>query len=114
MDHARRRRTTLTYGSSPALADGVLVVFLNGLYGLDAKTGKLLWEQPRVRNNVGAAAGGDARRAGRCSSRSAATSSGPRDGELLFRPRGSSAAGDTGWSPPVHPGRPACTCRSTA
>src|SRR5262249_30491058 len=44
----------LNYGSSPALADGVLVVFLNILYGLDARTGKLLWEQRRVRNNIAA------------------------------------------------------------
>src|SRR5262249_8093529 len=47
----------LTYGSSPALAGGVLVVYLNGLFGLDARTGKLLWTQPRVRNNVAALLG---------------------------------------------------------
>jgi len=44
----------LTYGSSPALADGVLVTFLNRLYGIDAKIGKQLWEQPKVRQNVAA------------------------------------------------------------
>src|SRR5262249_1976408 len=42
----------LTYGSSPALAGGVLVVYLNQLFGLDAKTGKLLWQQKKIRNNV--------------------------------------------------------------
>src|SRR5262249_31098809 len=47
----------INYGSSPALADGVLVVFQNGLYGLDARSGKLLWEQRRVRYNVGAVLG---------------------------------------------------------
>jgi len=44
----------LTYGSSPALADGVLVTFLNRLYGFDVKTGEQLWEQPKVRQNVAA------------------------------------------------------------
>jgi outer membrane protein assembly factor BamB len=90
----------LTYGSSPALADGVLVVFLNGLYGLDAATGRLRWQQRRVRRNVGALLGttiagkpvvvtqrGDFVR--------------PSDGALLFRPRDSTASGDTGWAPPV-------------
>src|SRR5262249_19955992 len=90
----------LNYGSSPALADGVLVVFLNGLYGLDAETGKVLWKQQRIRNNVGAVQGiaingtplivtqrGDIIR--------------PRDGEMLYRPRDSAASGDTGWAPPV-------------
>jgi hypothetical protein len=90
----------LTYGSSPALADGVLVVFLNGLFGLDAKTGKELWKQAKIRNNVGAVQGvklagqpvivtqrGDIIR--------------PSDGEILFRPRDSWATGDIGWAPPV-------------
>lgn len=48
---------SLSYGSTPALADGVLVVFLNGLFGLDAKTGKLLWQKDRIRNNVGSLLG---------------------------------------------------------
>jgi outer membrane protein assembly factor BamB len=91
---------SLTYGSSPALAGGVLVVYLNQLFGLDAKTGKLLWQQKKIRNNVASLLGmtiagqpvvitqrGDVVR--------------PSDGELLFRPRDSGAPGDTGWSPPV-------------
>lgn len=90
----------LAYGSSPALADGVLVVFLNKLFGLDAATGKLLWEQPRIRNNVASLLGatlgdqqvvvaqrGDVIR--------------PKDGELLVRQRGSDVSGDIGWAPPV-------------
>lgn len=90
----------LSYGSSPALADGVLAVFLNGLYGLDAQTGKQLWRQRLVRYNVAAI--------------QAATLSGqavfvtqrgdvvrPKDGELLLRQRDSGAPGDTGWAPPL-------------
>jgi outer membrane protein assembly factor BamB len=89
----------LTYASSPALAAGVLVVFLNHLYGLDARTGKLLWEQPKVHKNVASLL--PARLSGK---EVVVTQQGevinPADGELLFRPRGQTS-GDTGWSPPV-------------
>lgn len=90
----------LSYGSTPALVDGVLVVFLNKLYGIDAATGKLLWEQPKIRNNVASVLGatfagqpvvvtqrGDVVR--------------PKDGELLLRQRGSDVSSDVGWAPPV-------------
>ena len=89
----------LTYGSSPALADGVLVTFLNRLYGFDAKTGKQLWEQPKVRQNVAALMA--AKLSGEqviVTQRGDVIS--PKDGELLFRPRGQ-GTGDEGWSPPV-------------
>jgi outer membrane protein assembly factor BamB len=90
----------LTYGSSPALADGVLVVFLNGLFGLDAKTSKLLWEQRKVRHNVAALLGATV-----AGEPVVVTQRGvlvrPADGKLLHRPRDSSTASDTGWSPPV-------------
>jgi outer membrane protein assembly factor BamB len=90
----------LAYGSSPALADGVLAVYLGKLYGLDAKTGKLLWTQPRIQKNIAAVL--------------AATFAGhqvfitqlgetirPADGKLLFRPR-EAVTGDSGaWGPPV-------------
>lgn len=89
----------LTYGSSPALADGVLCVFLNRLYGLDAKTGNLLWEQGRVQHNVAAVLA--ARLAGQ---EVFITQRGhiirPQDGEFLYRLRGETS-GDTGWSPGV-------------
>ena len=89
----------LTYASSPALADGVLVVFLNHLYGLDAKTGKLLWEQPKIHKNVASLL--PARLSGKDV---VVTQQGevidPVNGALLFRPRGQTS-GDTGWSPPV-------------
>ena len=89
----------LSYGSSPALADGVLAVFLNRLYGLDAATGQLCWDQQRVRKNIAAVLA--ARLAGQdvfISQQGEVIR--PADGKLLFRPRGI-GTGDTGWSPPV-------------
>jgi outer membrane protein assembly factor BamB len=90
----------LNYGSSPALADGILAVFQNRLYGLDAATGELKWEQPKVTHNIaGIVAGrlngeavfvmqrGDVVR--------------PADGKLLFWQRDSGMSNDSGWSPPV-------------
>src|SRR5262249_29148651 len=90
----------LNYTSSPALADGTLAVFLHKLIGLDAKTGRVRWQQKRVRHNVAAIqaaslAGvpvfvsqrGDVVRA--------------RDGKLLYSERGSSGSSDTGWAPSV-------------
>ena len=44
----------LEYGSSPALADGVLAVFLGKLHGLNAQTGELLWTQPKIHKNIAA------------------------------------------------------------
>jgi outer membrane protein assembly factor BamB len=38
----------LSYSSAPALADGVLAVFQHKLIGLDAKTGKVRWEQKKI------------------------------------------------------------------
>jgi hypothetical protein len=97
---ARVQAEEINYGSSPALADGVLVVFQAALYGFDAKTGKLLWEQPRVKYNVGALLG--ATLAGRPV---VVTQRGdvvrPADGSLLFWQRESGMSGDTGWAPPV-------------
>lgn len=90
----------LSYGSSPAVADGVLVVFQHGLYGLDAKTGKILWEQKKIRNNVAALL------ATTVAGKSViVTQRGdfvrPTDGAVLWRQRGSNAPGDTGWAPGV-------------
>jgi len=88
----------LEYGSSPALADGVLAVFLGKLHGLDARTGKLLWTQQRIHKNIAAVM--------------ATTFAGqpvfvsqlgeiirPSDGDLLFRPRNPIDGGC--WAPPV-------------
>lgn len=91
---------TLAYGSSPSLANGVLAVYLGKLYGLDAKTGKLLWTQPRIQKNIAAVLA--ARLAGK---QVFVTQLGeiirPSDGELLFRSR-EAVTGDSGaWGPPV-------------
>lgn len=89
----------LTYGSSPALADGVLGCFLNRLYGLDAATGAIRWTQPRIQRNVAAILA--AKFAGQevfVTQRGEVVR--PSDGKLLFRPRGI-GSGDEGWSPPV-------------
>ncbi len=90
----------LAYGSSPSLADGVLAVYLGKLYGLDAKTGKLLWTQPRIQKNIAAVLA--ARLAGK---EVFITQLGeiirPSDGKLLFRPH-EAVTGDSGaWGPPV-------------
>jgi outer membrane protein assembly factor BamB len=89
----------LSYASSPALADGVLVVFLHKLIGVDAATGKVLWQQPKVTNNSGglltATIGGVP---------VVVTQRGdvvrPRDGQILYRSR-FQTNGDSGWSPGV-------------
>lgn len=90
----------INYGSSPALADGVLAVFQNAVYGLDAKTGKVLWQQRKIKNNIAAILATTF--AGK---RVFVTQRGdvlrPADGAILFRPEGSVGAGDTGWAPPV-------------
>ncbi|MFO0967685.1 MAG: PQQ-binding-like beta-propeller repeat protein [Gemmataceae bacterium] len=96
----RLKTHELTYGSSPALADGVFVGFFNRLFGLDANTGKLLWENRKIKNNVAALLaaklGGET---------VVITQRGdvvkPATGEIFFRPEGSGAGGDIGWSPPV-------------
>lgn len=90
----------LSYGASPALIDGILGIFIGDqLVGVDAATGKILWEQNRVRRNIAAVT--PAKFGGR-----ALFISQPgeildaRTGELLHRPRGYTTS-DTGWSPPV-------------
>jgi outer membrane protein assembly factor BamB len=90
----------LEYGSSPALADGVLAVYLGKLRGLDARTGELKWTQPKIHRNIAAIQG--CMLGGR---QVFVTQLGeiirPSDGKLLFRPRGA-ATGDSGcWGPPV-------------
>lgn len=90
----------LEYGSSPALADGVLAVYLGKLYGLDVQTGALRWTQPRIHKNIAAVLA-----ANMAGQQVFVTQPGeivrPSDGKLLFRPR-SAVAGDGGcWAPPV-------------
>jgi outer membrane protein assembly factor BamB len=90
----------LSYASSPALADGVLAVFLNRLIGLDARTGKVCWQQKRVQHNIGAVI--PARLAGTdvfvCQRGAVVRAA---DGRILYRPEGETS-GDTGsWGPPL-------------
>jgi hypothetical protein len=86
----------LSYASSPALADGTLAVFLHQLIGLDAQTGKVRWQQKKIRHNTAAvlaarlagvpvfvSQAGDVIRA--------------RDGKLLYRERPSAGT----WAPSV-------------
>ncbi len=91
----------LEYGSSPALADGVLAVFLGQLFGLDAKTGKLLWTQPKIHKNIAAVM------ATTLAGRQVFVSQlgeviRPSDGAVLFRPRNPIDGGC--WGPPVFAG----------
>ncbi len=94
------RTDPLIYGSSPALAGGVLAVFLGKLYGLDAKTGELLWTQPRINKNIAAVQGA------KFNGQDAIVSQlgeiiRPSDGSVLYRPR-SATTGDSGtWAPPL-------------
>ena len=90
----------LTYGSSPALASGVLAVFLGKLHGLDAATGELRWTQPKIHKNVAAIQG-----ASFAGQQVFVTQLGevvsPADGKLLFRPRDQVAGDGASWGPPL-------------
>jgi outer membrane protein assembly factor BamB len=89
----------LSYASSPALADGILAVYLNRLFGLDARTGKVRWQQKRIGQNIAAIV--PARLAGTevfvCQRGAVVRAA---DGHILFRPSGETSA-DTGWAPPL-------------
>jgi outer membrane protein assembly factor BamB len=88
----------LSYASSPALADGTLAVFLHKLVGLDADSGKVRWEQPKININNGAILA--AKIAGVpvfVSQRGHVVRA--SDGKLLHRE--ANPSGDTGWAPPV-------------
>ncbi len=89
-----------SYASSPALIDGKLVVFMNRLYGLDAKTGKVLWQQKKIAHNVAAVI--PARLA---DTPVVVTQRGhivrAADGHVLWLRGRDEGSGDTGWAPPV-------------
>lgn len=88
----------LSYACSPALVDGVFAVFLHKLIGLDAATGKVLWEREEININNGAVLA--AKLAGVpvfVSQRGHVVRA--RDGKLLHLEPNPS--GDTGWAPPV-------------
>jgi outer membrane protein assembly factor BamB len=48
----RRFEEKLFYSAAPALIGGRLAVFFRQLYGLDARTGEILWQQPEVNKTV--------------------------------------------------------------
>jgi outer membrane protein assembly factor BamB len=89
----------LSYSSSPALADGTLAVFLDNLIGLDAQTGKVRWQQRKVRHNVAAVLA--AHIAGVpvfVSQRGQVVRA--LDGKVLYSERDQAGAGAS-WTPPV-------------
>jgi outer membrane protein assembly factor BamB len=89
----------LSYGSSPALADGILAVYLNQLYGLDAETGQLRWAQHRIKSNNAAVQ--VARLGGLevfVTQKSEVIR--PSDGKLLFRAKGFGSE-DSGFAAPL-------------
>lgn len=99
----------LSYSSSPALADGTFAVFQQKLIGLDAKTGKVRWEQKMI----------DFNNAGILSARIAGvpvfvSSLGhvirATDGKLLYREK-DRAGGAPCWGPPVVVGDKIYLCR---
>lgn len=47
----RRIEGKLNYPASPALVGGKFVVFFQHMYGLDARTGQIAWEQPEVNSS---------------------------------------------------------------
>lgn len=89
-----------SYASSPALVDGKLIVFMNRLWGLDAATGKLLWQQKKIAHNVAALI--PARLA---NTPVVVTQRGhivrATDGHILWLRGRDEGQGDTGWAPPV-------------
>jgi outer membrane protein assembly factor BamB len=86
----------LSYASSPALADGVFAVYLHHLYGLDAATGKVLWEQRKVSGNSGAVLSARIAGVGVIVTQAGAIIR-ARDGAMLYRGQPSAAS----WAPGV-------------
>jgi outer membrane protein assembly factor BamB len=89
----------LTYSSSPALADGILACFSQRLVGLDAESGKMRWEQPKIDLNYGSIL------AARIADVPVFINSvghvvRARDGKVLYTER-NRAGGGSAWGPPV-------------
>jgi outer membrane protein assembly factor BamB len=90
---------TLVYSSAPAISGGVFGVYQSILYGLDAKTGEILWKQPRVTKNNASImpariAGVDVFVSQQADVVRAS------DGKILWGSK-TRREGDTGWSGPV-------------
>jgi outer membrane protein assembly factor BamB len=89
----------LSYSSAPALADGVLAVFQHKLIGLDARTGKVRWEQKKINFSNGSVL--SARIAGvEVFVNSLGDIARANDGKILYTEQ-DRAAGKPCWGPPV-------------
>ncbi|MBI3822438.1 MAG: PQQ-binding-like beta-propeller repeat protein [Planctomycetes bacterium] len=88
------------YASSPALVDGKLIVFMNRLIGLDARTGTVVWQQKKIAHNVAAVVP-----AKLADTPVVVTQRGhivrAKDGHILWLRGRDEGSGDTGWAPPV-------------
>jgi hypothetical protein len=96
---ARVETKELSYASSPALADGILAVYLHKLIGLDAATGQVRWEQKKIDANTGAIM------AAKLAGVPVFVSSvghvvRASDGQLVYRER-NREGGTSSWAPPV-------------
>ena len=99
----------LSYSSAPALADGTFAVFQQKLIGLDAKTGKVRWEQKKIDFNNGSLL--SARIAGvQVFVNSLGHVVRAADGKLLYKEL-DRAGGTPCWGPPVVVGDKIYLCR---
>jgi len=95
----RRFQDKLFYSAAPALIGGKLAVFFRKLYGLDAKTGEIVWTQPKVDRSIASLI--PARIAGTdvfISQQGEVVRA--SDGHVLWM-NPAKAAQDTGWAAPV-------------
>ena len=89
----------LVYPCSPALIGGRFCVFMEKMFGLDAATGALLWDQPGVERACGSLIAGRIRGVDVALGQKGEVVR-VSDGKLLWQnPR--KITGDTGWNPPT-------------
>ena len=94
-----RFRGKLFYSAAPALIDGVFGVYLGKLRGLDAKTGKVLWEQPEVNKTVASLIAARIAGTGVIVSQQGEVVR-ASDGKMLWK-NPHKITNDTGWAAPV-------------
>ncbi len=89
----------LFYSAAPAVIGGKLAVYFGRMYGLDAKTGQIVWEQPEVNKTVASLL--SARLAGVdvfISQQGEVVRA--SDGKMLWK-NPHKITNDTGWAPPT-------------